>query len=49
MTGFTAEMGHLEVVLNSLDSVRKDLALKCISTQQRPSDPITASSTYEDT
>ena len=49
MTGFTAEMGHLEVVLDSLEETKKDAAVKCIATQQRPSDPITAASSYEDT
>lgn len=49
MSGFTAKMGHLEIVLKSLPQENQDAALKCISTQQRPSDPITATSSYEDT
>jgi len=49
MTSFTAEMGHIQITVESLDNDKKAIAYECISKIVKPTDGISASSNYDDT
>lgn len=49
MTSFTADMGHLQITLESIDAEKQEAAYKCIGAIQKPGDNISASSTYDET
>jgi len=49
MTSFTAEMGHMQITVDSLDTKKKNDAYQCISAIEKPSDAISATSTYDET
>ena len=49
MTSFNAKMGHVGILIDSLNDEKKEAALKCIGLLEKPSDNINAASTYEET